>query len=477
MLFLVYLLLVLPYRIAFDIDPPISNAYYWVDVTIDFSIVIDIGLNFYRFFYDKTRKLVTDQKRIQKAYLRSWFLVDFLSVIPFDFIVKLLISTGTTSTKAQSTKLLRLSRIARFARLAKLTKLTKLHECTAALRQFLHNLGISALEFEFLLRILGLVFLMFAIAHIFGCIWLQLGRVNVASNDGWMTKMEPDDLEHLQANLPLCDDPEGDGCNERHLDLYVQSIYFTLVTMSSVGYGDFHPITTGERQYCIITIIVAIFLNAYIIGAFSSIMSNLKYDSQRYDTKMRQITEFLKFIDAPSVVADKVQRFYQYKFLNKTMFDDHKIIDELPARIRTDLVLHRFAGIVENVPFFQGCRQDAVVEICQQLHIMSIMPGDNIIEYGDPFKELVILTRGSARSVPIKEEAMSKSHRRMSMAPGMAGAPSIDKDGNVQKSSSFGRISPRKGVFAPQAVILYPAGSFFGELEFLGFSQVRHVSA
>merc|ERR1712166_954469 len=64
----------------------------------------------------------------------------------------------------------------------------------------------------------------------------------------------------------------------------------------------------------------------------------------------------------------------------------------------------------------------------------------------------------------------------MSMAPGMAGAPSIDKDGNVQKSSSFGRISPRKGVFAPQAVILYPAGSFFGELEFLGFSQVRHVT-
>eukprot|EP01052_Picozoa_sp_SAG31_P003892 SAG31_NODE_154_length_22184_cov_25.917142_14_plen_185_part_00 len=64
------------------------------------------------------------------------------------------------------------------------------------------------------------------------------------------------------------------------------------------------------------------------------------------------------------------------------------------------MVLHRYAQVVTRVPFFIGCREDAIVDICQQLQTESVMPGDPIIEHGDPYRELVILTRGAARSVP-----------------------------------------------------------------------------
>ena len=115
---------------------------FWVDAVIDVIIVIDIILNFFRFSYDKSRRLITDKKAIRTGYLKSWFFVDVMSVFPFSFAVSIIIEK---SPAVESTKLLRLSRISRFARLAKLTKLTRLNDCTQALRQFLHNLGISAL--------------------------------------------------------------------------------------------------------------------------------------------------------------------------------------------------------------------------------------------------------------------------------------------------------------------------------------------
>ena len=45
----------------------------------------------------------------------------------------------------------------RFARLIKLTKLTKLKDAMVIIRAFLNNVGISAMDFEFMLRIGGLV--------------------------------------------------------------------------------------------------------------------------------------------------------------------------------------------------------------------------------------------------------------------------------------------------------------------------------
>jgi hypothetical protein len=109
-------------------------------------------------------------------------------------------------------------------------------------------------------------------------------------------------------------------------------------------------------------------------------------------------------------LENRVIKFYEYKFSTKTLFDDHDIFDELPAKIRQDLILHRFQAIIVKVPFFKGLRDDAVVEICGSLRTYSVMPGDHIVQRGDAHVELVILTRGMARSVPPHEEIEEHFH-------------------------------------------------------------------
>ena len=46
------------------------------------------------------------------------------------------------------------------------------------------------------------------------------------------------------------------------------------------------------------------------------------------------------------------------------------------------MTLHRFRPVIQKVPFFHGCREDAVVDICMKLKSHSTMPNDDIVTRG-----------------------------------------------------------------------------------------------
>ena len=71
---------VTPYRNAFvDYD---NLGWITVNLFLDAGFFVDIVLNFYMAYYDDTDDIVDDRKKIAKRYLRSWFLLDMVSVLP-----------------------------------------------------------------------------------------------------------------------------------------------------------------------------------------------------------------------------------------------------------------------------------------------------------------------------------------------------------------------------------------------------------
>ena len=74
--------------------------------------------------------MITDAAEIRSNYLCSWFVIDFVSVVPFDHIAGLLMGGGAEN-EMRSLRMVRMARMMRFARLARLAKLTNVRAATA----------------------------------------------------------------------------------------------------------------------------------------------------------------------------------------------------------------------------------------------------------------------------------------------------------------------------------------------------------
>lgn len=86
MLLVVYVAIVLPYRLAFSLEE--SKANRIISYMIDISFFIDMILTFFTSYFDEINlKEVVNHKDIALKYLKSWFILDVLSIFPFELVI------------------------------------------------------------------------------------------------------------------------------------------------------------------------------------------------------------------------------------------------------------------------------------------------------------------------------------------------------------------------------------------------------
>ena len=66
-----------------------------------------------------------DLKNVAVNYLKGWFLIDLMAVLPFDVIMQDIQNIGSGGTNSQYNKLVRVTRIGKLYRLVKITKLLR----------------------------------------------------------------------------------------------------------------------------------------------------------------------------------------------------------------------------------------------------------------------------------------------------------------------------------------------------------------
>ena len=82
-LVLFFVAITLPYRIAFSEKD--STLWQVINYIVDASFAIDMILTFFTTIPDtENNTVITDKKTIALAYLKSWFFIDLISIIPID---------------------------------------------------------------------------------------------------------------------------------------------------------------------------------------------------------------------------------------------------------------------------------------------------------------------------------------------------------------------------------------------------------
>lgn len=291
--------------------------------------------------------ILADMRRrlaaLGSSYLGGWFVVDALAVFPFDLVAEI---PGIEGTSAGAViRILALLRVLRVARLFVLQRRWRVQT----------SLNPAVLRLAF-----------------FG-FWIALAAHWIAS--GWIAL---DGFESGPADLAP----------------YQSSLYWTITTLTTVGYGDITPIGSGQTYYTMATMALGAAMYGYIIGNVASLLANLDVIRSRHLQRIETVNHFMRDRHIPRELQARVRDYYNYMW-DSRLGQETEMLEDLPKPLRVEIALHLNRAILEKVPLFRGAGEEFFRELVLHLDPMVFLPGQVLMRRGEVGHHLYFINKGS----------------------------------------------------------------------------------
>jgi hypothetical protein len=310
LIFLLYLVVMMPLSLGFDLEP--SQSQFYFEKLIDVFFIADLIMNFRTTYIDDFGREVLQPSKIATRYLRTWFTVDLASSVPYDWFLETSGEAKTLKTAkfSKSTKALKCIRLVRLARLTKMGKyLSALEDWFSMNRLWLKGSKMLAGSW--------------VLAHLLACFWAFVGGLADDGQTNWKRAY----LESL-----AMDEAEWESWGLG--GQYLASIYFTVTSITTVGYGDIKPVTHYERFFTIITLLIGAASYGFVIGDVATMVGNADVNSRRFNEKMDSLQSYLSARRIPSSLAFRIRTHFKHLLLHKTAIEEQSILDALSPQVR-----------------------------------------------------------------------------------------------------------------------------------------------
>ncbi|NXS74477.1 KCNH1 protein, partial [Pandion haliaetus] len=395
-----YTAILVPYNVSFKTK---QNNVAWlvVDSIVDVIFLVDIVLNFHTTFVGPAGEVISDPKLIRMNYLKTWFVIDLLSCLPYDVInafenvdeVSILVSLPpinyylTTrgrwgreerngiSSLFSSLKVVRLLRLGRVA------------------RKLDHYIEYGAAVLVLLVCVFGLA------AHWLACIWYSIGDYEVIDEDtntirteSWLYQLGISIGTPYRFNTSGFGKWEGGPSKD---SVYISSLYFTMTSLTSVGFGNIAPTTDGEKIFAVAMMMIGSLLYATIFGNVTTIFQQMYANTNRYHEMLNSVRDFLKLYQVPKGLSERVMDYIVSTWSMSRGIDTEKVLQICPKDMRADICVHLNRKVFKEHPAFRLASDGCLRALAMEFQTVHCAPGDLIYHAGESVDSLCFVVSGS----------------------------------------------------------------------------------
>ncbi|CAD8095929.1 unnamed protein product [Paramecium sonneborni] len=359
LLFIVVNIFYIPIYISFDVRS--SGLFEWIfDLLPSWVFIAEILLNFNTAYYDKGL-MHEDRKQIMKHYVKGNFFWDIIVIIPF------LISYLDIP----------------FVRYTLLLRLTRLSPLMTSIEEVL-NLEDSI---QIFLDLLKLIFFLLLTGHFCGCAWHWVAIIeyqDYGQERTWLTNYEPDAM------------------NYEWFDRYIISLYWSVITTVTVGYGDIVPVTTVERVFVIIVTLLICGVFGYCLSNIGNIFKQITDKKALYKQRIREINQHIRKRGLSYNLQLKVKKYFEYFLKVKQEEDQHaeQFIEQLTKHLREEVLIDIYSKTLKQSRFLRENFSEAIINrLCQIVKETKLYPEQVLFQRNDSPKALWFVLSGAVEYV------------------------------------------------------------------------------
>ncbi|XP_037601470.1 potassium/sodium hyperpolarization-activated cyclic nucleotide-gated channel 4 isoform X3 [Cebus imitator] len=362
-------LIIIPVGITFFKD---ENTTPWIvfNVVSDTFFLIDLVLNFRTgIVVEDNTEIILDPQRIKMKYLKSWFMVDFISSIPVDYIF-LIVETRIDSEVYKTARALRIVRFTKILSLLRLLRLSRLIRYIHQWEEIFHMTYDLA---SAVVRIVNLIGMMLLLCHWDGCLQFLVPMLQDFPDDCWVS------INNM--------------VNNSWGKQYSYALFKAMSHMLCIGYGRQAPVGMSDVWLTMLSMIVGATCYAMFIGHATALIQSLDSSRRQYQEKYKQVEQYMSFHKLPPDTRQRIHDYYEHRYQGK-MFDEESILGELSEPLREEIINFNCRKLVASMPLFANADPNFVTSMLTKLRFEVFQPGDYIIREGTIGKKMYFIQHG-----------------------------------------------------------------------------------
>lgn len=135
----------------------------------------------------------------------------------------------------------------------------------------------------------------------------------------------------------------------------MNSLYYIVITMITIGYGDIRPVNTAEKLFMIVICLVSCAIFAYTLNSIGQIIEKITQSKEKFRKELVYLQNYMNTRNLSQDTQMKVKKFFEFKHaeeLNSNV-EGEKMFGQLTGDLKQQVQQEMYKMILNKAKFLK----------------------------------------------------------------------------------------------------------------------------